>query len=267
MTHGHLEQELEICAARIGVDLNVFTILSASTEPMTTDEIASQTGTDPDRNLLYRLLQYMASVGIAREVSPGMWAQSNYGSNLVGKQQSAGICHVYVSCHVMSCRVLSCRVLSCPKCGPSIISPSVLHFRISSSSYCPPKLTINCHFQRHDSVIPAYLALPEFLRLNKYRPSTSRLETAFTLGHNVTEPTTFFDWLKHHPKNSQYFHDFMGAHRTGVRTWLDEKAATDLVDVLRAAQDRSGAVFFVDVGGGLGQQCKVSYHDHFGEKD
>ncbi|KAI1123674.1 S-adenosyl-L-methionine-dependent methyltransferase [Nemania abortiva] len=180
--------ELEISAARIGVDLNIFTILSTSIEPMTTDEISRETGADPDRNLLVRLLRYMASVGMT------------------------------------------------------------LYFSITYFS-------LNRSDPRHDNILLAYLALPGFLRRNRYKLSTSQTETFFTRGHN-SKPMTLYEWLQHHPTNSQYFHDFMGAHRIGVRTWLDEKAATELMSVLRE-QDRLGAVFFVDVGGGLGQQCKL----------
>ncbi len=50
----------------------------------------------------------------------------------------------------------------------------------------------------------------------------------------------------------------MNVHRTGVRTWLDDKTATEMViDVLRE-KDHPEAILFVDVGGGMGQQCKVS---------
>ncbi|KAI0903949.1 S-adenosyl-L-methionine-dependent methyltransferase [Ustulina deusta] len=197
-----LYNELELCAARIGVDLDVFSILSASTKSMTTEEIATQTGVHPDINLLARILRYMASVGMIREVSAGLWAQSNYGSNLTDKRQRAGICHV------------------------------------------------------HESVLPAYLALPEFLRAKNYQVPISNTDTPFVRGHRA-EPTTFFNWLQFHPANAGYFHEFMNVHRTGVRTWLDDKTATGMViDVLRE-KDHPEAILFVDVGGGMGQQCKL----------
>lgn len=63
---------------------------------MTTEEIARQATVTPDTNLLARILRYMASVGMVREVDAGMWVQSDYGSNLADKRQSAGICHVSV---------------------------------------------------------------------------------------------------------------------------------------------------------------------------
>ncbi|KAI0197695.1 S-adenosyl-L-methionine-dependent methyltransferase [Astrocystis sublimbata] len=205
-----LYNELELCAARIGVDLNIFTILSSSstttTRPLTTAEIATQTGANPDLNLLSRILRYMASVSMIAEAGPGLWAQRNYGANLTDKRQCAGICHV------------------------------------------------------HDSVIPAYLALPGFLRANKYQLPPSNTDTPFARGHKVeaeAPPTTFFKWLETHPANAQYFHEFMNVHRTGVRTWMDDEVIFDKIGKVLYGNDHPGADLFVDVGGGLGQQCKL----------
>lgn len=115
--------------------------------------------------------------------------------------------------------------------------------------------TTSC--QRHDNVLPAYLALPHFLRAHRYQPSATITDTAFALGHRA-DAVTFFDWLQSNPVNAQYFHEFMSIHRTGVRTWSDEKdAAVAILEVLRE-QDHPEANLFVDVGGGMGQQCKVS---------
>jgi hypothetical protein len=82
--------------ARIGVDLDLFNILSTATEPLTTENIAKKTGADPDIYLLARILRYMASIGMIREVRPGIWTQKNYGSNLTDARQSAGVCHALV---------------------------------------------------------------------------------------------------------------------------------------------------------------------------
>ncbi|KAI1174692.1 S-adenosyl-L-methionine-dependent methyltransferase [Nemania sp. FL0916] len=197
-----LYSELEICAARIGVDLDIFGILSNSTEALTTDELARRTGIDPNTHLLARILRYMASIGMVREVGPGLWAQKNYGSNLIDKRQSAGVCHA------------------------------------------------------HDNVLPAYVALPEFLRKNRYQLPVSKTDTSFALGHG-SDPTTFFDWLQTHPMNARYFHEFMAVHRTGDHTWLDDKkAAATVIDHFQK-QDSSDAILFVDIGGGLGHQCKL----------
>ncbi|KAI0599114.1 S-adenosyl-L-methionine-dependent methyltransferase [Biscogniauxia sp. FL1348] len=196
----------ELTAARIGVDLNIFSILcSAGPGPLSTAELAQRTSArDPDPALLARILRYMASVGLVREAGAGLWAASNYGRNLVGEGYRAGVCHV------------------------------------------------------HDNVLPAYAALPAFLRRHAYR--VPRDDTAFALGHGQ-EGTAFFDWLRARPDNARYFHGFMGAHRTAARTWLERADVVERVvrayEVMEKIGAERGRAVFVDVGGGVGQQCNA----------
>lgn len=107
--------------------------------------------------------------------------------------------------------------------------------------------------------------LPAFLRLHAYNPPDAKSETAFALGNRVSpEEATFFDWLKTRPENARNFNVFMGSHRTGVRTWLDRpEIINEITDAFKKVTARKEGgeekgVSFVDIGGGIGHQCKVS---------
>lgn len=108
------------------------------------------------------------------------------------------------------------------------------------------------------------VALPAFLRQHAYNPPDTKSETAFALANRVRpEEATFFDWLKTRPENALHFNTFMTSHRTGTRTWLDRPEVineiTDALDKVTAGKDGEG-VSFVDIGGGIGHQCKVIRH-------
>ncbi len=232
---------LELTAARIGVDLDVFSQLSTHSKPIRTEELGEKLHNGVDAGLLARLLRYMASVGLVEEVGVDTWAASNYGNNLIGDGQRAGICYTYVFHDFQN-------------------YGGQLH---TNMTYLPA---------RFDMALPAYGALPTFLRRHNYCPPNTKSDTAFVQGHQVDEQLTFFDWLESHPENAGYFHTFMKAHRTGNRTFLDQPDIFNRInDVLQGQRiginddlERDEPVF-VDVGGGWGQQCKVSICDggHF----
>ncbi|OTB10666.1 hypothetical protein K445DRAFT_322790 [Daldinia sp. EC12] len=201
---------LETPTARIAVDLNIFNNLKESPTPLTTDQLAEKSGKDPDRKLLARILRYLASLSMVREVDTGLWAASHFGNNLSGTGQSAGVASMVDNCFV------------------------------------------------------SMVNLPAFLRLHAYKPPNTKSDTAFALGNRVSpEEATFFDWLKSRPENARHFNVFMGSHRTGTRTWLDRQ---DVIDEITGALKKVTAgkqggeekgVSFVDIGGGIGHQCKA----------
>lgn len=49
----------------------------------------------------------------------------------------------------------------------------------------------------------------------------------------------------------------MGVHRTGAQTWLDNPQIFLLLQNTENIPSDDDRVVFVDIGGGLGQQCKV----------
>ncbi|KAI0847426.1 S-adenosyl-L-methionine-dependent methyltransferase [Daldinia vernicosa] len=205
-----LYNALETPTARIAVDLNIFNILKQSPRPLTTEELAEKSGKNPDRKLLARILRYLASLSMIREVDIGLWAASHFGNNLSGTGQSAGVASMVDNCFV------------------------------------------------------SMVNLPAFLRLHAYNPPDAKSDTAFALGNRVSpEEPTFFDWLKTRPENGKHFNVFMGSHRTGVRTWLDRpEVINEITDAFKKVTSRKGiseekGVSFVDIGGGIGHQCKA----------
>ncbi|KAI1466156.1 S-adenosyl-L-methionine-dependent methyltransferase [Daldinia caldariorum] len=201
---------LEAPAARVAVDLNIFNTLKESSTPLTTEQLAEKSGKDPDRKLLARILRYLASLSMVREVDVGLWAASHFGDNLSGTGQSAGVASMVDNCFV------------------------------------------------------AMVNLPAFLRVHAYKPPDAKNDTAFALGNRVSpEEATFFDWLKTRPENARHFNIFMGSHRTGTRTWLDRPEVINEISgaLKKVTAGKEGGeekgVSFVDIGGGIGHQCKA----------
>ncbi|KAI0836711.1 S-adenosyl-L-methionine-dependent methyltransferase [Hypoxylon sp. FL0890] len=108
------------------------------------------------------------------------------------------------------------------------------------------------------------VTLPAFLRRHAYNPPEDKSDTAFAQGNRVTpEESTLFDWLKTRPEYAKNFNFYMTAHRTGGKTWLDRpEVIKEIVDAFKkvTAGKEGGeekGVSFVDIGGGIGHQCKA----------
>lgn len=95
----------------------------------------------------------------------------------------------------------------------------------------------------HDNCLPAVAALNTAI--------TDKSEkTAFEIGQR--SEVDFYTWLDSHPDQKGAFHRFMEAQFASLPTWLD------VVDFATLApEQKDGRVAFVDVGGGVGQQCKL----------
>jgi hypothetical protein len=63
-----------------------------------------------------------------------------------------------------------------------------------------------------------------------------------------------------HTENLQTFMLWMGAHRLREKEWLD---VFPFRDVIHSDYDAGDTPVFVDVGGGIGHQCKVRYSENF----
>ncbi|KAF2743450.1 S-adenosyl-L-methionine-dependent methyltransferase [Sporormia fimetaria CBS 119925] len=206
----------EMMAAKIGVDLGVFASLNKSAAPQSTEDLAESTAAEPA--LLQRLLQFLAAVGLINEVKENVWGPNNATSNLADARMAAGINH------------------------------------------------------KHDSVMPAWHALASWLKRHNYKSPASSVDTAFAQGHDAPPEQTFFEWLKQHPLNADQFNMFMGVHRIGAKSGV---AAPAVLNLLKSSQGgthngvavngglpmegssaRLESAVFVDVGGGLGHQCK-----------
>ncbi|KAI0885902.1 S-adenosyl-L-methionine-dependent methyltransferase [Annulohypoxylon maeteangense] len=201
---------LELPMARIAVDLNIFSLLKESSTPLSTAELAKQTGKNPNPKLLARVLRYLASLSFIREVDSDIWTASHLGNNLLGKGQSAGVASMVDNCGL------------------------------------------------------AMLTLPAFLRRHNYNPPEDKSDTAFAQGNRVApEEVTFFQWLKNRPENAKDFNIFMTSHRTGVKTWFEQSKVieeiTDAFEKVTVGKEggKAKGVSFVDIGGGIGHQCKA----------
>ncbi|KAM7200828.1 S-adenosyl-L-methionine-dependent methyltransferase [Rhypophila sp. PSN 637] len=84
---------LEITAARIGEDLKLFEILSNAANPLTIEELASNTGAAP--LLISRLARYLASVGQITEVSTGTFTANKLTRTLAEPGYRGGIYHFF----------------------------------------------------------------------------------------------------------------------------------------------------------------------------
>lgn len=105
--------------------------------------------------------------------------------------------------------------------------------------------------------MPAYHALPSWLKRRGYTTPATKTDTPFAQGHGEPPDRSFFSWLQDHPYNATEFNIFMGVHRTGIKTWMDQPEIHDSLSKANRMGSIEDGVVFVDVGGGLGQQCKV----------
>ncbi|KAK1142382.1 hypothetical protein N8T08_007934 [Aspergillus melleus] len=99
---------------------------------------------------------------------------------------------------------------------------------------------IKHHF---DVQLPAWAALPDFLRESEYQNPSDRQRTAFQCAHHTDH--TVFTWFMAHPELSADFSAWMAAQRNGERTWLDVFPLDRLV--MKTAP--TPAPLFVDIAG------------------
>ncbi|KAL4811693.1 O-methyl transferase B [Aspergillus spinulosporus] len=66
---------LELCAGKMGVDLQVFRNLSSSDGPLTLDELTNTTGAD--RHLLARVLRCLSSMNMVDQLAPEIFSANN----------------------------------------------------------------------------------------------------------------------------------------------------------------------------------------------
>ncbi|KAK5633374.1 hypothetical protein RRF57_009088 [Xylaria bambusicola] len=98
------------------------------------------------------------------------------------------------------------------------------------------------------TLVPAFNALPEFLRRTNYANVTDGANCPWYLGHQTDKQA--FEWVKEHPDMMGHFMSWMVSQRDGLPMFLD------VIDFEKefAGQD-ANEVVFVDIGGALGHQC------------
>ncbi|KAI9711458.1 MAG: hypothetical protein M1820_002021 [Bogoriella megaspora] len=82
-------------AAMIGVQSHTFEILSSSKTPLTTEELSQQIGAEPA--MLERLLKFLASLSMVKEVDMSLWSASKISGTLANPGIAAGIFHNHVT--------------------------------------------------------------------------------------------------------------------------------------------------------------------------
>ncbi|KAI1169709.1 S-adenosyl-L-methionine-dependent methyltransferase [Nemania sp. FL0916] len=98
--------------------------------------------------------------------------------------------------------------------------------------------------------MPCLMQIPDFLNSTGYTNPTDVLHSAFQVAHKTNKPA--YVWAMEQPKLMADFNLWMTEQHLGSRTWLD------VFDVSSHAEGSSAdTLLFVDVGGGLGQQCAL----------
>ncbi|POS70288.1 O-methyltransferase [Diaporthe helianthi] len=111
-----------------------------------------------------------------------------------------------------------------------------------------------------ESVLPAFVALPQFLRDYEYKNPTNPDQLPWHVGHKTD--LNPFPWLLKHPRQMEVFMQAMATLRDGMPNWFDH---VDFRQEILHGHDTDPSVpLFVDVGGAMGQQSiffKNSYPD------
>ncbi|KAI1377949.1 O-methyl transferase B [Hypoxylon crocopeplum] len=89
--YGHID--LEKAMIKIGLDLGIFNVLAKANGVKTVEDIAKDTGADPE--LLKRILRYYNTINVAREVGPHQYEATNITHNLTEEVCIAALNHYY----------------------------------------------------------------------------------------------------------------------------------------------------------------------------
>ena len=101
----------------------------------------------------------------------------------------------------------------------------------------------------HDAILPGFAALSAQIDLKLQDKNSTK--TAFEIGHNFEG--NYYEWAEGHPEAKDAFHRFMETQFAQLPSWLSEISyEKDFAGPALTEHD----VAFVDVGGGIGQQCQ-----------
>ncbi|KAK7941490.1 acetyl-CoA synthetase-like protein [Apiospora aurea] len=91
--HKFAHLDLERAMIQIGYDLNIFTILVDAGGVKTAEDLAKDTGADPE--LIKRIMRYYNTINVAREVGPYQYVATNTTKNLVSDVCKAAMGHFW----------------------------------------------------------------------------------------------------------------------------------------------------------------------------
>ncbi|KAM0319817.1 hypothetical protein ACHAO8_000859 [Botrytis cinerea] len=87
--------QFQLTGAQIGCDMKLFEIMAAKKEPMTVEQLAKETDSDPA--FLVRLLRYLASVRMIRETGKNTFEATKVTEALAQKGYKGGVGHYFHS--------------------------------------------------------------------------------------------------------------------------------------------------------------------------
>ncbi|KAH0158917.1 O-methyltransferase, partial [Aureobasidium melanogenum] len=88
-----LYSQFPLAAVRVGCDLELFETLSRTGQPATVDELSRNTGVKPQ--LMARILRYMASVRLIKEVDQDTFAATNVTDTFANPGFAGGVYHYF----------------------------------------------------------------------------------------------------------------------------------------------------------------------------
>ncbi|KAI5864895.1 S-adenosyl-L-methionine-dependent methyltransferase [Durotheca rogersii] len=105
------------------------------------------------------------------------------------------------------------------------------------------------------AIMPCLQETPKFLAGTKYANPTDVLYSPFQIAHKTNKPS--YVWATEQPELMANFNLWMTEQHQGQRTWLD------VFDFAHHVSDSGpDTLIFVDVGGGIGQQCALLKKAH-----
>lgn len=104
-------------------------------------------------------------------------------------------------------------------------------------------------------IMPCLLATPDFLADTEYTNPVDALHCSFQSAHKTEQPA--FEWAMRQPRVMEDFNLWMSELHDDRNTWLD------VFDFAGHVTETSwDSIIFVDIGGGIGQQCALLKNAH-----
>ncbi|KAI0394397.1 S-adenosyl-L-methionine-dependent methyltransferase [Xylariaceae sp. FL0594] len=109
--------------------------------------------------------------------------------------------------------------------------------------------------------MPCLQHLPDFLKDTGYKNPSDVFHSAFQLAQKTDQPA--YVWAMQQPELHANFSLWMTEQHLGSSTWLDVFDVPSHAEKQKGAVgEKADAILFVDVGGGLGQQCELLKRKH-----
>ncbi|KAJ4393747.1 hypothetical protein N0V93_002962 [Gnomoniopsis smithogilvyi] len=107
---------------------------------------------------------------------------------------------------------------------------------------------------------PCFLATPQFLKDTKYKNPDNVVHSPFQVAMSTDKPA--FVWAGEHPELLSQFNLWMSELHDGQKNFLDVFDLPAYVNKGAVATGDGNVPMFVDIGGGIGQQCALLKQVH-----